>query len=194
MLFPAAVFALLEYAFYSFIASMSGPGSLIKSLATLLPFISMAIVGLFARYARSNLALLAAVCVLAGFSAYQGYGNTLRSTLYYNGMYQQYGTVKSIVLKDATRRGIAPDAVTILARDTWDVYEGTGFKTVMVPNNDVDTIVFVAQHYGARYILLPALRPQLDKIYRNDTPDPRFQLVAWVPHSDMKIFWLNYGP
>jgi hypothetical protein len=79
-----------------------------------------------------------------------------------------------------------------MVRDTWDVYEGTGFKTVMVPNNDVNTIMFVAQHYGARYIVLPAERRQLDKIYHDDTPDPRFVFVAKVPGTDMKIYWLAY--
>jgi hypothetical protein len=49
LLLPAGVFALLEYLFYTFVASFSGPGSLIKSLAALLPFICAAIVGLFSR-------------------------------------------------------------------------------------------------------------------------------------------------
>jgi hypothetical protein len=81
----------------------------------------------------------------------------------------------------------------VMARDTWDVYEGTGYKTVMVPNNDLDTILFVARHYDAQYVLLPAERPQLDGIYTGTQPDPRFQFVAVVPNSDLKIFWVDFG-
>lgn len=79
-----------------------------------------------------------------------------------------------------------------MARDTWDVYEGTGFKTVMVPNNDINTILFVAGHYDAHYLLLPAERPQLDKIYTGAGPDPRFHLVGAVPGSDMKLFFMDF--
>ena len=109
-------------------------------------------------------------------------------------MYEQYGTLKSLVLKDAASNGLEGEDITILARDVWDVYEGTGFKTVMVPNNDIDTIVSVAQHYQARYLLLPAERPQLDKIYNGLTPDPRVRFVAAVPSSDLKLYRLEFIP
>ncbi len=192
MLLPAGLFALLEYLFYTFVASMSGPGSLIKSLGSLMPFISMAIVGFFAKYVHSKLPVVLAVCLIAAYSAYQGFTKNLDSTLYYNGLYSEYRTMRGLILDDAAKRGLPEGSIVMMARDTWDVYEGTGFKTVMVPNNDVDTIVFVAQHYNAHYILLPAKRPQLDKIYNNDTPDPRFVLIAQVPQTDWKIYRIVY--
>ena len=194
LLIPPATFALLQYAFYTFVASLSGPGSLIKSLGTLIPFISMVIVGFLARYARNRFALIGIVALVAAYSAYQGFTTNLQSTTYYNGVYGQYRLLRAIILNDAAHRDVVGPAPVILARDTWDVYEGTGFPTVMVPNNDVDTIISVAHHYGARYILLPAKRPQLDKIYSGLTPDPRFQLIAEIPGSDKKIYWLAYGP
>ncbi len=193
-LLPAGIFALMEYGFYTVVAAFSGPGSLIKSLAALMPFIAAAIVGLFANFARGKLAVAAAVCVLSAYSAYQGFSSNLNSTLYYNSVYKQYGTLRSLVLADAQANGIESRNITILARDVWDVYEGTGFKTVMVPNNDIDTIVFVAKHYGARYLLLPAERPQLDKIYKNLTPDPRFHFVAVVPATDLKLYRFEFSP
>jgi hypothetical protein len=192
-LLPAALFALLEYGFYTVIASFSGPGSLIKSLAALLPFIAMLIVGMFANITRIKAAILAAVLLVSGYSAYQGFSRNLSSTLHYNSVYRQYATLQSIVLEDAAHSGIQRDEITILARDVWDVYEGTGFKTVMVPNNDIDTIVSVAQHYEARYLLLPAERPQLEKIYRGLTPDPRIRLVAPVPGSDLKLYRFEFN-
>jgi hypothetical protein len=50
----------------------------------------------------------------------------------------------------------------------------------------------VAQHYNARYILLPGSRPQLDKIYSGSAPDGRFRVVGNVPGSDMKLFYLKF--
>ena len=194
LLIPASLFAIFEYLFYTVIASFSGPGSLIKSLGILMPFVCLLIVDFFANYLRLKQLLIGAVILLSIYAGYQGFEMNYVSTVYYNNIYQEYKVVKSIVLNDATQQKISPNDITILARDTWDVYEGTGFKTVMVPNNDISTIVFVAQHYNARYILLPALRPQLDKIYDNATPDPHFTYVASVPNSDMKIFRINFNP
>ena len=194
LLIPASLFAIFEYLFYTIVASFSGPGSLIKSLGILMPFVCLLIVDFFANYMRSKLLLIGAVILLSAYGGYQGFERNYISTIYYNNVYQEYKVIKSIVLDDAKQQEINPDDVTILARDTWDVYEGTGFKTVMVPNNDINTIVFVAQHYNARYILLPALRPQLDKVYDNATPDPHFTYMASVPSSDMKVFRINFNP
>ncbi len=193
LLIPASLFAISEYVFYSTIAAFSGPGSLIKSLGILMPFICLLIVDFFANYLRPKSLLIGGTILLSIYAGYQGFQRNQSSTIYYNGVYQEYKVVKSMILNDANQQGINTNDITVLARETWDVYEGTGFKTVMVPNNDVDTIVFVAQHYDARYILLPALRPQLDKIYNNTTPDPRFTLVGSVPNTDMKIFRINFN-
>ncbi len=128
------------------------------------------------------------------YSAYQGFQSNLSSTIYYNGVYAQYKTLRRLILEDASQRGITQQSITLLARDTWDVYEGTGFKAVMVPNNDLNTIAAVARHYGAHYLLLPAKRPQLDKIYTGVTPDARFRFIATIPGSAMKIYWVSSGP
>jgi hypothetical protein len=194
LLVPASLFAIFEYLFYTIVASFSGPGSLIKSLGILMPFICLLIVDFLANYLRPKLLLAGAVILLSAYGGRQGFMANYNSTTYYNRVYQEYKIVKSIILKDAARQGMDINNITVLARNTWDVYEGTGFKTVMVPNNDINTIVFVARHYDARYILLPALRPQLDKIYNNTTPDPRFTWVGSVPNTDIKIFRINFNP
>ncbi len=193
-LLPAFLFAAFEYLFYTFVASYSGPGSLIKSLGVLMPFICLMIIDSCAAYLRPKSLLFSAVILLSVYSAYTGFRRNYASTVYYNDIYGQYKIVQSIVAEDAEKRGIEASDISIMARDTWDVYEGTGFKTVMVPNNNVDTILFVAQHYDTHYILLPADRPQLQKVYDNTTPDPRFHLIASIPNSDLKIFWMDFGP
>jgi len=194
LLIPASIFAIFEYLFYTIVASFSGPGSLIKSLGILMPFVCLLIVDFFANYLQPKLLLASIVVLLSIYAGYQGFEQNYNSTVYYNGIYQEYKAIESIILNDANQQRIGINNITVLARNTWDVYEGTGFKTVMIPNNDISTIVFVAQHYDARYILLPGLRPQLDKIYNNTTPDPRFTYVASVPNSDMKIFRINFNP
>ncbi len=192
MLLPAFVFAILEYLFYTFVASFSGPGSLIKSLGTLMPFICIVIVDWLLTYLHAKPLLIGAVLLLSVYGGYEGFERNSSSTLYYNEMYKAYGVVKTIVLEDAAQRGMDVHQIVVLARDTWDVYEGTGFKSVMVPNNDINTIIQVAQHYNAHYILLPAKRPQLDKIYTGLGPDPRFHFVGSVPNSAMKLFWIDF--
>jgi 4-amino-4-deoxy-L-arabinose transferase-like glycosyltransferase len=194
LLIPALLFAVLEFIFYSAIASFSGPGSLIKSLGILLPFICLLIVEFFANFSGSQAGLIAAVVVLSGFSGFQGFQKNYSSTIYYNEMYEKYRLVEAIIQKDAVSKGIASSDVTVMARDTWDVNEGTGFKTVMVPNNDLDTIVFVARHYNVHYILLPVPpRPRLDLIYSGQASDPRFGYLASIPNSDIKIFWIDFS-
>ena len=115
--------------------------------------------------------LVGLVVLLSIYSGYQGFEKNYSSTIYYNNVYDEYKIVKSMILEDNPKRGPNTGDIAILARDTWDVYEGTGFKSVMVPNNDINTIIFVAQRYNAHYLLLPALRPQLDKIYTGSGPD-----------------------
>jgi hypothetical protein len=194
LLIPASLFAIFEYLFYTIVASFSGPGSLIKSLGILMPFICLLIVDFFAHYLYPKSLLIGIVILLSIYAGYQGFEQNYGSTIYYNGVYQEYKIVQSIILEDASQQKISAKNITVLARETWDVYEGTGFKTVMIPNNDIATIIFVAQHYNAHYILLPGLRPQLDKIYKNTTPDPRFTYIASVPNSDIKVFRINFSP
>ena len=130
--------------------------------------------------------------MLSVYSGYTGFQKNYSSTTYYNGVYDQYKTVKAVILDDAEKQGLKSQDIVVLTRDTWDVSEGTGFKAVMVPNNDINTILFVAQHYDAHYLLLPAQRPQLDKIYTGSGPDPRFHFVAAIPNSDLKIFFIKF--
>jgi hypothetical protein len=188
ILLPVLFFVVLEYLFYSFIASFSGPGSLPKSLAISIPFIAVVILDLCNRYLKLKPLFIAAAILLIAYSGYNGYLLNHNYNTYYNTIYQSYTSIRNDILQDASQRGENPDNITIMARDVWDVYEGIGFKAVMVPNNDLNTIYFVAQHYKAQYLILPAPRPVLDAIYTGQKPDPRFVLIASIPGTDMKLF------
>jgi hypothetical protein len=190
---PVGLFGALEYLFYSFIASFSGPGTLPKALAIIIPFACIVIVELLRVYIRPTGLLLGAVLLLAAYGGYKGYQSNYVSALYYNRAYAEYRTVETMVLDDAAKTGTPKDQVVIMARDVWDVYEATGLKTIMIPNNDLDTIMFVARHYNVGYMLLPAPRKALEDIYMGTTPDARFSFLGRVPDTDLVVFKLNLG-
>jgi hypothetical protein len=191
LLLPVFEFAALEYFFYTFIASFSGPGSLIKCLGSLMPFICLVIVDALTARIRLVPLLVAVVVGLSIYLGYQGFQKNYVSTIYYNNIYNKYAVLKSAVLKDASAQGINSRGITIMARDTWDVYEGTRFKTVMIPDNDLGTILFVARHYNVRYMLLPAPRKALEDIYMGTTPDPHFRFIGSVAGTDWSLYRLQ---
>jgi hypothetical protein len=193
-LLPVVFFAGLEYFFYSFIASFSGPGSLPKSLAILIPFIAVVILDLFDRYLRIKPLLILFSIALIAYSGYKGYLLNYQYNSYYNTIYKSYASIRNVILQDANQRAENSGNIVVMARDVWDVYEGMGFKAVMIPNNDLDTIYFVAQHYKAEYLILPAPRQALQPIFTGEKTDPRFTWIANIPGTDFKLFRIQLGP
>jgi len=189
-LLPPALFALFAYLFSTFVAAFSGPGTLPKSLAILLPFVCIVIVGFLSTYIKPQLVLATAVVGLCAYGGWAGYSANYRAAIYYNQAYENYAVVRSLVEDDARKLGIADADIVVMARDVWDVYAATGFRSVMIPNNDLATILNIARHYRARYMLLPAPRPALEDIYLGTTPDPHFHYLGSVPGTDWSVFRL----
>jgi hypothetical protein len=53
----------------------------------------------------------------------------------------------------------------------------TGHPAIAVPNDPLDTVVAVAAHYGARYLVLDSTRPRTtDSLYVGKATDPRLTL------------------
>jgi hypothetical protein len=182
------------YSFYTVVASFSGPGSLPKSLAVLMPFVCILIVDLFVSRVRSFPVAAAAVFILAALMGFRGYSSSSGSAAFWNAVYERYAALRGLVADDARMHGLETGDVIVMARDVWDLHEGTGYQAVMIPNNDLETIIAVASHYGADYMLLPAPRPALDDIYHNTTPDPRIIFVSDVPETDWRLFRLELSP
>ena len=161
----------------------------------MLPFACIPVVDLFATRLRSIPVTVVGIVVLAAFLGYRGQQMNYWSTMYYNQEYQRYADVRQLVVsrRGTTWSGIRVPAV-IMARDVWDVYEGTGLKAVMIPNNDLDTILSVAHHYGAEYLLLPAPRKALEDIYMGTTPDARITFLAAVDGTDWKLYRMESPP
>jgi hypothetical protein len=192
-LYPALIFFGLAYAFYSFLWTIHGPGSFYKGLAALMPFIALAVLGFFQRHAASARLAGAAALVLAAYTGYVGYQAARQFSLYYDQVYGQYSQISAIIGQDAAAQHMPPGSIVVMTREPWDLNAATGLKAVMIPDNDLDTIYAVAQHYSAGYLLLPAPRPALDKVYSGLTPDPRFMPLATVPATDWKIYRIAAG-
>lgn len=188
---PALFYSLIVYFFYALIASYSR-GSTIKSLGSRLPFFYIIILDFaFARLKRRWLIypLLVAACIYLGYSGYQ---RMFTSHTHYNQVYAQLRAVQQVISSDAERRNVPPGQIVVMSRDPWEFYEATGLTAVMIPNNDLETILQVAGHYRVQYMILPAPRADLHKIYNQKIEDPRLQHIKTLDQAvDLKIFRLN---
>jgi hypothetical protein len=196
---PALAFAILVYLFYTVVASFSGPGSLPKSLAVLTPFIYIAIIDLINEYVRSKSLSIVIICILAIYTGYSGFEQAYAFNTFYNEIYKEYRVVKETISKDMIQRDLETKDIIVMTRNPWDVYEATGFKTVMIPNNNLNTVYYIAQSYEASYLLLPAPRRSLQPIYNGTQADSRFEFVTTIPNSNypdpnFKIFRIILPP
>ncbi len=193
-LLPSAVFAITEYLFYTFIASFSGPGSLPKALAILIPFLYIPFADLLVRFSKSKSAITIVCVILCIYSGIKSYQMIYPSIDYYNKMYQVYNQIRTVILSDTEQNNQDPNNIVIMTRDPWDVYEGTGFKAIMIPNNDLETIYFIAHYYRVGYILLPAPRIALGPIYSGKITDARFAFLTTIKDTPDKIFRIAQTP
>jgi hypothetical protein len=188
---PALLYSIIVYFFYALVASYSR-GSTIKSLGSLLPFFYVIILDFaFARLKKRWIIypLLIAACIYLGNNGYQ---RMVNSHTHYNEVYAQLRQIQQVILNDAARRNLPAAQVVVMSRDPWELYEATGLTAVMIPNNDLETILQVANHYHVQYMILPAPRADLHKIYNQKVQDPRLQHIQTFDKAiDIKIFHIN---
>lgn len=63
-----------------------------------------------------------------------------------------------------------------------------GFRSIMYPYEDRDTIHAAALRYGVDYLLMPANRPSLNALYDGEDADPRFIPAADVPGTQFRFY------
>ncbi len=68
-----------------------------------------------------------------------------------------------------------------------------GVKSVMIPAEDRETVLKVAQRYHVDYLLMPPDRPSLDPLYSGEETDPRFVAVKPVVGTPMVLYSLGPG-
>jgi hypothetical protein len=66
-----------------------------------------------------------------------------------------------------------------------------GLRSVMIPNEDRETVLYVADRYGVDYLLMPPDREALDPIFSGADADTRFTLAARVPGTDYALYGLD---
>jgi hypothetical protein len=90
------------------------------------------------------------------------------------------------------QHGQSPASIIVMIHNPWHYYEATTFRTMMIPNNDLDTILAVANSYQATHLILPAPRPALEAIYNGDITDPHLEYLATV--EGQKIYRFHFNP
>jgi len=81
-------------------------------------------------------------------------------------------------------------AIILMAQDPF-MLKFFDMRSVMIPHEDRETVLMVAEKYGVDYLLMPPDRPALDPIYVGDENDPRFRLAARVPGTDFALYALE---
>lgn len=187
-LVPALLYSLIVFLFYALIASYSR-GSTIKSLGSLLPFFYLIILDFAFHRLRKRWAIYPLVAIACVYLGFYGYQRMVNSHTHYNQAYAQLKQIGQIILEDAR---LPAGQVAVMTRDPWEFYEATGLTAIMIPNDNLETILEVARHYQAGYLILPAPRRDLQRIYNAKTVDPRFTLIHTIDQAvDIKIFRLD---
>jgi hypothetical protein len=187
---PPLLFLLLLSVFYSLIATFpSRHGGFYRSGMAVLPFLLVIAVDAVQRNVPSRLVVtvsLGVVCaIFLGASITDARASLQRDAE----TGRELAAVKEVVRSDARKEG--REDVVIMTRIPWEVYHSTRYKTVQIPNENLEIILDVAAEYEADYLLLPARRVSLREIYTGDMLDPRFQFVARIPDSNLKLYRLE---
>lgn len=81
--------------------------------------------------------------------------------------------------------------IILMAQDQF-MLRFLGLRSVMIPMEDRETVLEVAQRYGTDYLMMPPARPSLDPLYAGEETDPRFILAAEVPGTQVALFRFDF--
>ena len=188
---PAVVYTSLTYFFYVFVASFA-LFSAQKSLVALMSFIAILVMDFASRRIRYKPFLMGLWFGLTLYLGAQGYFRTLSSNATFEAAYDRMRATQPAIGRDAAQRDLGPGEIIVMTHDPWHYYEATGWPTVMIPNNDLETILRVADLYHATYLLLPAPREALRGIYAGIESHPRLDPLD--PPGEIRIFRILPGP
>jgi len=189
MYLPPILFLGILFAFYTFVATFpSSAGGFMRSSMAVIPFLVVIAVDTINRTILSKTAVALSIFAVVALFSYQSISST--KSIIYSNVYlgEQLATLKEIVTNDARDRKQKHEEIVIMTRNPWEVYYSTRYKAIQIPNENLEIIYQVAQKYRANYLLLPAPREALKSLYVGEMSDDRFQFVASIPNSDMKLF------
>ncbi|HEX3052343.1 MAG TPA: glycosyltransferase family 39 protein [Aggregatilineaceae bacterium] len=82
--------------------------------------------------------------------------------------------------------------IVLMAQDQF-MLRFLGIRSVMIPMEDRDSVLEVANRYHVDYLMMPPARPSLDPLYDKDETDPRFVYVCDVPGTVVEIYRFDEG-
>jgi len=182
---PPVLYFIILFLFYTLIANFSAyGGGYHKSVLALIPFFIVFSIDGLARLIKSKSILypLLTIILLTMIMLSINEGNKLLAYCHMQNLSltNLTTTIKHIHNSD--------EEIVIMTRHPWETHYSTGFRTIQIPNDDLETIYRVALKYKANYLLLPAPRKALKDICDGHRVDSRFEYLAKIPDSDLKIF------
>ncbi len=179
------LFLLLLFCFYTFIATFPGiNGGFYRSAMAIIPFLLVISLDAISRYIPSKTIVYSILIVVAAILSFDSIHSTRKMTNANKELHQQLIQLKNSLSQEAS----PADKIVVMTRGPWEVHYTTGFKAVQIPNENLATILKVASRYGANYLLLPAPRAAFEDIYSGNRTDPRFEHVASIANSELKLY------
>lgn len=185
-LLPALLLVIGGWLFYGLVTPIHSQGGSFKKLYLgVLPLLMVGGAAVVTHFVRPR-AVQAVVVALAIVMLLPGAFDIVRDDLTLNRTYAS--TIKDIgrVLDDLQAQ--MDGELILMTRDPWSINYLLGYRTVMVPEENLETILAVADRYGVTHVLLPVPRAALEGIYVGTTAHPRLRLAAAVPDTGYRIF------
>ncbi len=83
----------------------------------------------------------------------------------------------------------ADGEIILMAQDPF-MFRIHGLRTVMLPMENRETVLEVAQRYNVDYLMMPPDRPALDALYTGTEDDPRFVRAAEISGTNAVLYRL----
>ncbi|UCE01469.1 MAG: glycosyltransferase family 39 protein [Candidatus Latescibacterota bacterium] len=188
---PPFLFLLTLLGFYVIIGTAVAEWAFWRTIPAMAPFLLVAVASGIERSTPNRKTAIALVGLLVLLFACQGVQSARARIQRDNRIASELVRVRDVL--DELAAAMPEQELVVMTRDPWEVYHWTRRRSVQIPNDDLDTILEVADRCGATHLLLPAPREALNTIYAEERQDARLQLVVSVPaptmkQSDLKLF------
>lgn len=179
------------FVFYTiFVPFKSQGGSFKKAYLTLIPLL-LPLAGYALERAISDPRLRAGAAILALLFAGANAVELVRADARFATTYLNY--MRAVEQTAAALPDTNGDGEIILMAQDPFMLRFVGMRSVMIPMEDRDTVIEVAQKYGVDYLMMPPDRPSLDPIYTGTEQDARFVYAADVPQaSGVKLYGFDF--
>jgi 4-amino-4-deoxy-L-arabinose transferase-like glycosyltransferase len=190
LLAPALIWLVAIFITYPILVPFkSQSGSFKKAFLTIIPML-LPLAGYGLEKAVANARIRGGVMILAvvftGANGFELVRADARATNNY------LAAMRSAVAVANTLPDTNGDGQIILMTQDPFMVRFLGLSSVMLPYEDRDTILKVAQRYHVDYLLMPPDRPSLDPIYLGDESDKRFVAVRAVPPTSYVFYKFDF--